>query len=233
VRASVDDGLLALTFPVVLAGPSGSGKTTVGRALARQSPRIRFSTSATTRGRRPEERDGEDYRFLRRKEFVELRDRGELLEWAEVHGEWYGTPRSNLDRARDDAVHLLRDIDVQGARAVREKEPGTLLVFLAPPSGDRIVRRLRDRGSEDDEELRLRMRTADSELAAAAEFDYLLINDVLEETVDTVRAIVRAEERRIDRLGEGVSEWTAGLAREIRGALDREPTPDHARGEQP
>lgn len=207
-------------FPIVLAGPSGSGKTTVGRALERLRG-VRFSVSATTRPRRTEEVDGRDYRFLERDRFEELVDRGAMLEWAEVHGELYGTPRSNLEEARADGRHLLLDIDVQGARSVRRTVPGAVTVYLLPPDARRIVRRLVERGSEGREEIRRRLRTAEEELRAVGEFDYLVVNDDLEEAVGTVEAILRSEERRIDRLGERVEEWVTELAEGLRAEVER------------
>lgn len=219
---AIASGLEVEGFPVVLAGPSGSGKTTVARALERLGD-VRFSVSATTRPRRTEERDGRDYRFLSRERFERMVGRGEMLEWAEVHGELYGTPRSNLERAREAGRHLLLDIDVQGARSVREAIPESVTIFLLPPDARRIVRRLVERGSEGREEIRHRMEAAEEELAAIGEFDYVVVNDVLEEAVAIVQAVVRSEERRIDRLGtsveERVAELTAGLRDEVERAL--------------
>lgn len=213
--------LRALTFPLVLAGPSGSGKTTVGRALERLE-NVKFSISATTRPRRTEEEDGVDYRFLEREVFEELADRDELLEWAEVHGHLYGTPRSNLSAARREDRHLLLDIDVQGARSVRERVPDAVCVFLLPPGGQRILRRLRGRGTEGDEEIRRRLAAARDELAAVDEFDYVVVNDVLEDAVEELEAILRAEERRIDRMGGRVQEEAGRLAEEIRREVEAE-----------
>ncbi len=223
--AAARDGLRDPTFPLVLAGPSGSGKTTVGRALERMGE-VRFSISATTRPRRTEEEDGVDYRFLERGAFEELIERDELLEWAEVHGHLYGTPRSNLEAARSEGRHLLLDIDVQGARSVREKVPGAVCVFLLPPDGGRIVRRLRGRGTEGDREIRRRLEAAREELAAVGEFDYLVVNDVLEEAVEEIEAILRTEERRIERMGPRVQEEAGRLAEEIRREVEAELAPD-------
>jgi len=211
--------LAARGFPVVLAGPSGSGKTTVARALAEDGDRFRFSLSATTRAPRDGERDGRDYVFLDREGFLERRENGRLLEWAQVHGEWYGTPREQVERARRDGVHLLQDIDVQGARSVRRLEPDAVTIFLLPPSGRRIVRRLADRGSEDREALCARMETAGQELLAISEFDFVIVNDVLERAVAQAAAVVTSEELRISRMGERVSSRAAELEEEIRGAL--------------
>jgi guanylate kinase len=216
------EALRARGFPVVLAGPSGSGKTTVARRLARDAERYRFSVSATTRPPRPGEVEGEDYRFMDRSAFLALRDAGELLEWAEVHGELYGTPRGQLQEARGDGVHLLLDIDVQGARSVRRLEPDVVTIFLVPPTGERIIERLRNRGSEGETARRRRMRTAEEELRAVPEFDFVVLNDDLEVAVRDTDDVVRAEELRIRRMGTRVSRLVGRLEAEIRSALAAE-----------
>lgn len=206
-------------FPIVLAGPSGSGKTTVGHALVERRSDVVFSVSATTREARAGEVDGDDYHFLTRDRFRELVERDAMLEYAEVHGEWYGTPRRNLAVAREADSHLLLDIDVQGARQVRDAVPEVVRVFLLPPSGDRIVERLRGRGTEDEAELRERLRRAEAELAAIGEFDYAMVNDEWRTAVATLDAIITAEEGSIPRLGETAIAWAGDLAREIKRAL--------------
>jgi guanylate kinase len=200
---------------LVLAGPSGGGKTSVCRRLVASRPGIRFSVSVTTRPPRPGERDGSDYRFLSRESFEAMIDSDGLLEWAEVHGELYGTPRSVLQESPGPAQCLLLDIDVMGARQVRRREPDAVLVFLLPPSAEELIGRLRRRGSEDEERLVRRLRTAVEELAAAEEFDYVVVNEDLDATVRTVESIMEAELHRTSRRRDEVLERTAGL----RGAL--------------
>jgi guanylate kinase len=209
----------AVCFPLVLAGPSGAGKTTVARALVAGRDDLRFSVSATTRPPREGETDGVDYHFLDRAEFERRRDAGELLEWAEVHGRLYGTPRFELDAARREGRHLLLDIDVQGARSVRRVAPQAVTVFILPPSGTRVVERLRGRGSEGEEALRARLAGARAELDALEEFDYAVVNDALEETVGAVEAVLAAEEHRVDRLGERVLRRARELQDEIRRSM--------------
>lgn len=201
---------------LVLAGPSGGGKTTVCRRIVEGRSDVRFSVSATTRPPRPGEREGVDYRFLSRDGFQALVDADGLLEWAEVHGEMYGTPREGVP---DDSVggdHLLLDIDVQGARQVKAREPGAVLVFLMPPSAPVLVERLRRRGSEDAESVRRRLRTALSELEAVQEFDYVVVNDDLDRTVRAVQAILEAEVHRTARH----SDWLPAHAAELGEALE-------------
>ncbi len=205
---------------VVLAGPSGAGKTTLARLLITRHPDFLFSVSATTRAARAGEQDGVDYHFLDRARFEELVRTGEMLEYAEVHGELYGTPRYNLDVARERGQHLLLDIDVQGARQVRRVEPEVLSIFLLPPSGTRVVERLRGRGSEDEDELRQRLATAEAELRAVSEFEYVLVNDELEETTRRLKSILASEERKVARLGKEAVERANRLISEIRRALN-------------
>ncbi len=205
--------------PIVLAGPSGGGKTSVCDELVRRRADVAFSVSATTRAPRPDEVNGRHYRFVDRERFGQMAEAGELLEWAEVHGEMYGTPRDQLDRVREGRT-LLLDIDVQGARDVRRRVPESVLVFLLPPSAESMLTRLRNRGSEDEETLRRRMRTALAELDAVGEFDYAVVNEDLDATVDAVEAILEAERRAVTRLGSTIVERADVLAKALRGALE-------------
>jgi len=208
---------------LVLAGPSGGGKTTVCRRILASRTDVRFSVSVTTRPPRPGERDGADYRFLSRDSFDALIESDGFLEWAEVHGELYGTPREALVRASEGGRHMLLDIDVQGARQVREREPASVLVFLLPPTAEILVKRLRQRGSEDDEKVRRRLRTALSELEAVKEFDYVVVNDDLDLTVSAVEAILDAEGHRTERHRE----WLLRHATELSEALESDLAGSH------
>ncbi len=193
-------------FPIVIAGPSGGGKTTVRQELLKRHADLLFSVSATTRRPRLDEHDGRDYRFLGREAFEDLIKSGDLLEWAEVHGELYGTPHANLRRARDEGANLLLDIDVQGAKQLRAVEPDAVTIFLLPPDFRRLVERLRGRGSENEEAFRTRMRTASSELSEIERFDYAVVNDDLDDTVRAVEAILSAERHRVKRLSPDVKD---------------------------
>ncbi len=193
--------MVDLEFPVILAGPSGAGKTTVRDGLlgGAGANHYVFSVSMTTRGPRSNETDGVDYTFATREQFMALVEAGGMLEYAEVHGELYGTPTSNLARARRAGKHLLLDIDVQGARQVRTIQPDVVSIFLVPPDAGRIGDRLRKRGSENAEQVARRLANARTELGSALEFDYLVVNDVVERAVARVRSIVRAEEVGVQR----------------------------------
>lgn len=181
------------TFPLVISAPSGAGKTTLARLLRQRHPEVVFSVSATTRSPRPNEKDGRDYHFVGRDEFVRMRDAGELIEWAEVHGNFYGTPLENVRRTKERGQFLLLDIDVQGARQIRERVPDAVLVFILPPSGKVLVERLRARGTEDASVLRRRLTNAEEEIHAAPEFDHVVVNDDLETAVAELEAILRGE----------------------------------------
>lgn len=205
--------------PLVLAGPSGGGKTSVcGRLLDRRDDVV-FSVSATTRAPRPYETDGTHYRFVDRARFETMIRAGELLEWAEVHDELYGTPKDQLDACLADGRTLLLDVDVQGARDIRRRVPEAVLVFLLPPSVESMLARLRKRGSEREEELRRRMRTALAELEAVGEFDYAVVNHELAATVDAVEAIVEAEQRAVARQGAELTVRVDALAAALRDTL--------------
>jgi guanylate kinase len=186
-------------FPVVIAAPSGAGKTSLARALVERRSELVFSLSATTRPPRPGERHGVDYHFVDDAGFDALIERGELLEWANVHGRRYGTLRDGVESALARGMTVMLDIDVQGARRVRSSMGDAVLIFVLPPSVAEMKRRLLTRGSEDEDQLATRLRTARTELEAALEFDYVVINDDFEETVARLEAIITAERDRVRR----------------------------------
>ena len=189
---------------IVLSAPSGCGKTTLVRRVMADLGGLVFSVSHTTRPPRPGEKDGRDYHFLDRQNFLALRDRepSGFLEWAEVHGNLYGTARDQVERLRSKGLDVLLDIDVQGARQVRQNsDPVT--VFIAPPSLDELERRLRGRGTEDEDTVRRRLAGARREMVAMEEYDYLLVNDRLEEAVESLRSLIVAERLRRRRRLDG------------------------------
>ncbi|MFE3544560.1 guanylate kinase [Nocardia sp. NPDC059177] len=163
---------------VVLVGPSAVGKSTVVRCVRERLPELVFSVSATTRAPRPGEVDGRDYRFVSRAEFDAMIAADELLEWADIHGglQRSGTPAAPVREALAAGHHVLLEVDLEGARSVRRAMPEALLVFLAPPSWDELVARLRSRGTETPEVIERRLETARVELAACDEFDTVIVN---------------------------------------------------------
>ena len=179
--------------PTVLAGPTAVGKGTVAAYVRRHHPEVWLSISATTRRPRPGEIDGVHYYFLTDEQFDAMVERGEMLEWAIVHGRAkYGTPRGPVEAAVAAGRPALLEIDLQGARQVRESLPGALFVFLAPPSWDELVRRLLGRGTETEEERTTRLATAEVEMAAAAEFDVTLVNDDVRRSAEELVSLMRS-----------------------------------------
>ncbi|GEL93508.1 guanylate kinase [Cellulomonas composti] len=169
----------------VLAGPTAVGKGTVSADVRDRYPQVWLSVSATTRPARPGEIDGVHYHFVSADEFERMVEAGELLEWAIVHGvHRYGTPRGPVRQRLDAGQHALLEIDLQGARQVRQTMPDAQFVFLAPPSFDELVRRLVGRGTEDEAERERRLQTARVELAAASEFDHVIVNDDVHRATD-------------------------------------------------
>jgi guanylate kinase len=177
---------------IVVSGPSGAGKSTVMERVLAELDRLRFSVSHTTRPPRPGEREGVQYYFVDEERFSKLRQDNAFLEWATVHAHRYGTSRSEYERAVKDGVDLLLDLDVQGAAQVRLRFPDAVTVFILPPSFEALERRLRGRGAGDERSTEQRLRAAAEELPLYKEYDYTVINDDLDRTVDNLKAIVRA-----------------------------------------
>ncbi len=177
---------------VVVSAPSGAGKSTVVERVLSEVPGLRFSVSHTTRPPRGGEKDGVNYHFVDRAAFERLRDEGKLLEWAEVHGNLYGTGLAELERARADGNDILLDLDVQGAEQVRAKIPDAVTVFILPPSYPALEKRLRGRGQDDEATIRRRLAAAGSEIDAFEKFDYAIVNEEIDECVLALKSIVRA-----------------------------------------
>ena len=176
----------------VITGPSGVGKGTLIRTLRARMPELELSGSATTRGPRPGEADGVDYHFLSDAEFQRRVDAGDFVEHATYSGRRYGTLRSELDRRTGAGAPVVLEIEVQGARQVRETMPEAIRVFIAPPSREALRTRLVGRGTDDAEQVAARLRTADAELAAQDEFAHVVVNDRLDDAVEELTGIVRA-----------------------------------------
>jgi len=185
---------------LVVAGPSGVGKGTMIAGLRERHPRVEWSISCTTREPREGEVDGRDYHFVSSEEFARMRREGELLEWAVVHGtHFYGTPRAPVEDALEDGRDIVLEIDFQGARSVRHALPEAVLVFVAPPSARALAERLARRNTEDAEAVVRRLRSARIEFGHIGMFQFLIVNDVLEDAVDALEAIYVAEKSRLRR----------------------------------
>jgi guanylate kinase len=186
---------------LVLSAPSGAGKTTLAHRLLKELPGAIFSVSCTTRRPRGKEQDGVDYHFLDVATFQEKIERGEFVEWAEVHGHFYGSPQSVVEEARARRGIAVFDIDVQGGQAIKRKHPDAILVFVLPPSMEELERRLRDRKTDSDETIRRRMLAARSEIERGiASYDYIVVNDDIERAFQELRSVVVAERCRRGRV---------------------------------
>ncbi len=177
----------------VITGPSGVGKGTLIRGLLERLPQLELSVSATTRDPRPGEHPGVDYHFLGADEFERRARAGEFVEHADYSGRRYGTLRAELERRLADGAPVVLEIEVQGARQVREAMPEAVLVFIAPPSREALRVRLVGRGTDAGEQIEQRLRTAERELEARPDFAHVVVNDRLEQATDELAAIVRAE----------------------------------------
>lgn len=196
---------------IVLCAPSGAGKTTLTRRLLEEHPAFAFSISCTTRAPRPGEVEGKDYRFLTPDEFNALREQGYFAEWANVHGNFYGTPLQAALDTLASGRDLLFDIDVQGAAQIKKTMPQACFIFILPPSRRILEERLRGRGSETEETIAKRMAAAKKELAEASWFDALVVNDELDKAYNDLRAVYRAAAlspaRRPDLVTGLIKEW--------------------------
>jgi guanylate kinase len=189
---------MSKAFAVVLSGPSGVGKTTVESRLVGGDPLLVASISTTTRPPRKSEVTGEDYFFVTRDVFEHMKDR-ELVEWAEVHGEYYGTPRRFVENQIAAGRDVLLNIDVQGGIRVKKVFPDAVLIFILPPSFETLKRRILGRGADTTPDLDTRLENAVDELNASDDYDYVVVNDDLETAVRQIRAIIEAERCRRDR----------------------------------
>jgi guanylate kinase len=190
-------------FLILLSSPSGGGKTTIAKALVTARENLEYSVSATTRAPREGEVDGVDYHYLSAAEFVKRRDGGEFLEWAEYGGSMYGTLEAQVDLAIEQRKHVILDIEVQGARQVRERRSDVVSIFILPPSAETLVKRLVGRDTSlDEDKLRQRLLRAVDELKEAPDYDYVVINEDRTQVVSEVAAIVDSESRRSHRDSE-------------------------------
>ena len=193
-----------MTNIFIISAPSGSGKSTLVSRLLKRDPDLRFSVSYTTRKPRGNEVPGESYIYISRQEFLQRSAADEFLEHAEVFGNFYGTHRSVLDQARIEGKDLILDIDVQGARQLKERIPEAVSVFILAPSRDILEQRLRSRSEDSEEVIQRRLRDAAEEIRNYNQYDYVLVNHQVEESVSTLAAIIRAERVRRIRMEDKI-----------------------------
>ena len=183
---------------ILISGPSGTGKGTVCDSLRQKHPEISYSISATTRQPRPGEQDGVNYYFYTKEKFREMIDQGQLLEWAEVYGNFYGTPKQKVLDRLDAGEDILLEIDTQGALNVMKVMPEGLFIFLLPPSLEELAARLKGRGTETEESLHRRLGAAVDEIKLATKYRYVVVNDKVEDAEETIANIIEAEHHRSD-----------------------------------
>jgi guanylate kinase len=200
---------------LVLSSPSGAGKTSLARSLLASDAGIALSVSVTTRKPRPGEVDGRDYWFVNEAKFKAMADADELLEWATVFGNYYGTPRAPIEQALAEGRDVLFDIDWQGTQQLSERMAGDLVrVFVLPPSGETLEARLRTRAQDADEVVAKRMASASAEISHWAEYDYVIVNADLDHSSASLRSILAAERLRRDRM-TGLSTFVRGLQKAL------------------
>lgn len=191
----VNKGLL-----IVISGPSGAGKGTICRALLDKNPDIKLSVSCTTRNPRQNEVEGINYYFITKEKFKEMIEADEFLEYAEVYDNFYGTPKAKVESILNEGKDIILEIDIQGALKVKEKYPEGVFVFIMPPSMEELKNRIKKRGSETEESLIKRFKSAFQEINYVANYNYVIVNDQVEKAVEKLEAIILAEKCRVDRL---------------------------------
>ena len=180
---------------VVVSAPSGSGKTTIIARVTEEVPDIRRSISFTTRDPREGECPGDDYVFVSQEEFARCRESGEFLEWEENFGEFYGTSRKQVSEAIEDGADIVLSIDVKGAKRVKQEFPESVSVFIMPPSMDELEERLRNRNTDREKQVSLRLKESKKEIAASDEYDYLIVNKDLAQAVQELRSVIETERK--------------------------------------
>ena len=186
-------------IPIIISAPSGAGKTTICQALAQRLPSLNFSVSHTTRKPRENEKEGFDYHFVSKETFLEMTDRNEFLEWTKIHDNYYGTARKNIEETLQKGKDLVFELDIQGVESLRALQYEGVYVFILPPSMEELKQRLTRRGTESGDQIQQRLEMGKNEIAQSHLYDYVVTNVNVDESVDTLLAIIRAEKNRIRR----------------------------------
>jgi guanylate kinase len=186
----------------ILSGPAGAGKGTLRKILFEEVSDLVYSVSCTTRKMRPGEAEGRDYYYISKDDFGGMIARDEFIEWAEVHGQYYGTKRSDVERILGTGRDLLLEIDVQGSRQVKSREPGAIRIFITAPSLDELEERLEERGTESPAQLNTRLRNAATEMKCAREYDHIIVNDAVPRAAKELVDVVKGYRGRFSSPGE-------------------------------
>ncbi|PID29935.1 MAG: guanylate kinase [Candidatus Cloacimonadota bacterium] len=186
-------------FLIVLIAPSGGGKSTILSKIIEKNKNIVYSVSYTTRPVRGNEKNGVDYFFVSEEEFLKLKEQGEFLETAKVHGNYYGTSKSYIEKMIDEGKHVIMDIDVQGADAVIDAGFDNVSIFILPPTEDVLKKRLTERGTDSSEAIEVRLKNSKKEIEKIPDYQYLIINDELETAIEEISYIIKAEENKTKR----------------------------------
>nr|WP_304286890.1 guanylate kinase [Clostridium paraputrificum] len=199
---------------IVISGPSGAGKGTICKALLEKHKDIHLSVSATTREPRQGEVHGVNYYFLNKDDFLKKVEEDDFLEWAEVYGNCYGTPKSNVQELLDSGKDVILEIDIQGALKVKENTEEGVFIFILPPSMEELKQRIINRGSETPESLMRRFKSAYQEINYISKYNYAVVNDVVDVAVSKIEGIITAEKCRVDRIKDTILDSKEGLIHE-------------------
>lgn len=199
---------------IVISGPSGAGKGTICKALLEKRNDLHISVSATTRQPRKGEVDGVNYHFITKEQFKEGINKGAFLEYAEVYGNYYGTPKAGVQELLDAGKNVILEIDIQGALKVKETAEDGVFIFILPPSMEELKSRIINRGSETEESLMTRFKSAYQEINYVSKYNYAVINDTVDEAVAKIEGILLAEKCRVDRIKEHILDSKEGLIHE-------------------
>lgn len=191
---------------IVISGPSGAGKGTLCKVLLERNKELKLSVSCTTRSPRAAEREGSNYFFITKDKFDEMMEKDEFLEYAEVYGNYYGTPMSYVNKTLEEGNDVILEIDIQGALKVKNKYPDGVFIFIMPPTMDELKNRIKKRGSETEESLLRRFKAAFEELNYISSYNYVVVNDVIDTAVNKLESIISAERCRVDRVKTKVLE---------------------------